>query len=110
MSAAVSCTDGTALLNDTSIAAAPYVWDINVGGPNCTKHQPRNSGDAIPKQLKSKIQQQLLVRGPTNVIFSKIDIILPGLQGLKETQTTMGTVPGREFPGTEISFWLRSTC
>lgn len=95
MPAAVSCTDGTVLLNDTCcLATARYVWDINVGGPNCTKHQPRNSGGAKPKRLKSKIQQQLLVRGPANVIFSKIDIILPGLQGLKEAQTTMGTVPG----------------
>lgn len=86
MSAAVCCTDSTALLNDSHRSSTLCLGYKGKDIKEVQIVQNINPETQVPKQLKSKIWQQLLVRGPTNVIFSKIDIILPGLQGLKETQ------------------------
>lgn len=56
MPAAVSCTDSTALLKDTSSRAKLYYWDINIAGSASTSHQSTNAGDTDKKKKTIKNQ------------------------------------------------------
>lgn len=63
MAAAVSCTDGTALLKDTSNGAKSYYWDINTAGPASTNHQSTNAGDTDRKTVRNQNTVATLTQG-----------------------------------------------